>query len=284
MTPPHPPELRGRRVTVMGLGRHGGGVAAARWLAGQGARVTVTDLADESTLAESLAELSDAPIAAYQLAGHREADFRRAEIVVVNPAVAPGNHYVGAAREAGAKVTSEIELFLNACPARVVGVTGSAGKSTTASMLTSMLQRDGRRVWLGGNIGRSLLPVLEEMTSDDWAVLELSSFQLAWLSAGARWPEVAVVTNCAPNHLDWHGSFEHYRLAKQRLLREQSRAGVAVLNPKNREVRSWRSLRAAAWSSRETWLIFQACRRRACTIGKTPPVRWPPREPWDVPL
>src|SRR5258708_33355867 len=102
-------DAAGRRVTVLGLGRHGGGVAAARWLERQGALVTVTDLADEATLADSLAELSDMPIRRYRLGGHHERDFRQAELVVVNPAVKPDNPCVKAARGAGAAITSEIE-------------------------------------------------------------------------------------------------------------------------------------------------------------------------------
>src|SRR6516164_10134530 len=108
--------LRNRRVTVLGLGRHGGGVAAARYCAEAGAIVTVTDLADRGTLSESLAALTDVPIAKYVLGEHREEDFQTAEVVVVNPAVKPGNRFVEIARRAAARITSEIELFLDACP------------------------------------------------------------------------------------------------------------------------------------------------------------------------
>jgi UDP-N-acetylmuramoylalanine--D-glutamate ligase len=109
-------------------------------------------------------------------------------------------------------------LFLSACPAHVIGVTGTTGKSTTAAMTAAALEAGGRRAWLGGNIGGSLLVDLQRMTAEDWIVLELSSFQLFWLSESVRWPEFGVLTNFAPNHLDWHGNVEHYRDAKQRLL------------------------------------------------------------------
>ena len=101
----------------MGLGHFGGGAPAARWLARQGARVTVTDLADEHVLADSVANLAGVPIAACHLGGHREEDFRRADCVVVNPAVRPGNPFVEIARKAGARITTEIEMFIRACPA-----------------------------------------------------------------------------------------------------------------------------------------------------------------------
>jgi UDP-N-acetylmuramoylalanine--D-glutamate ligase len=233
-------QITGRCVTVMGLGCHGGGVAAARWLAEQGALVTVTDLADERTLADSLAQLRGVPIQKYQLAGHVENDFAAADLVVVNPAVRPDNSFIAVARAARVPLTSEIELFLDRCPGHVIGVTGSNGKSTTAAMIAAILAADDWRTWLGGNIGHSLLPDVASMTHGDWTVLELSSFQLYWLNRDVRWPEIAVVTNCTANHLDWHGSLDAYEAAKQQLLREQSDRGVAVLNGGDPIVRSWR--------------------------------------------
>ncbi|MGA2034500.1 MAG: UDP-N-acetylmuramoyl-L-alanine--D-glutamate ligase, partial [Thermoguttaceae bacterium] len=232
----------GRRVTVMGLGPFGGGLAAARWLARQGARVTVTDAADESALAEPLAALAGEAIEEFHLGGHREADFRHAELLIVNPAVRPGNPWLEMARQAAVPLSSELELFLNACPARMIGVTGSNGKSTTAAMIAAILRADGRRAWLGGNIGRSLLDDLAAMRAEDWAVLELSSFQLWHLTEAARLPQIAVVSNCSPNHLDWHGTWADYVAAKQRLLLGQTPEDVAVLNSPDGEVASWRRL------------------------------------------
>jgi UDP-N-acetylmuramoylalanine--D-glutamate ligase len=233
-------KITGRRVTVMGLGRHGGGVAAARWLAEQGALVTVTDNADEPALADSLAALQGVPITRYQLGGHREDDFTATERIVVNPAVRPDSPFIAAARAAGVPLTSEVEIFLDRCPGHVVAVTGTNGKSTTTAMIAAILTADGRRTWLGGNIGRSLLPELDQMTADDWIVLELSSFQLWWLKDTARWPELAVVTNCTPNHLDWHGTFDAYQEAKRRLLVRQPADGTTVLNGADPIVSRWR--------------------------------------------
>ena len=234
--------MRGLRATVMGLGHFGGGVAAARWLARQGAAVTVTDLARSEHLAEALAALEGGSIAAFHLGGHRQQDFLGADLVVVNPAVRPDHPLVRLAADCGARITSEIELFLDACPARVVGVTGSNGKSTTAAMAAEILRADGRRTWLGGNIGGSLLDQLPEMTPDDWAVLELSSFQLWHLSPRARGVDVAIVTNCSPNHLNWHPTWEHYVAAKQRILALQPPDGLAVLNTANPDLSGWARL------------------------------------------
>ena len=241
-------ELRNRRVTIMGLGCHGGGVAAARYCAAAGAIVTVTDLADETKLAESLTQLGDRPIAKFVLGRHGDDEFRAAEIVVVNPAVRPGNRFVELARQAGVRIASEIELFLDACPATVIAVTGTVGKSTTAAMLAAILQAAGRRAWLGGNIGHSLLGDLPKMRAGDVVVLELSSFQLHWLSDTARWPQGAIVTNCLPNHLDWHRTWPEYVAAKQRLLTHLPESGFCVLNTRDAEVNGWSELpRGKLW-------------------------------------
>jgi UDP-N-acetylmuramoylalanine--D-glutamate ligase len=234
--------LHGLRVTVMGLGHFGGGASAARWLACQGAAVTVTDLADRSTLSDALRMLAGEPIAQWHLDGHREEDFRDADWVVVNPAVRPGDRFVALAVQSDARLTSEIELFLGACPARIIGVTGSNGKSTTAAMTARVLEADGRRTWLGGNIGRSLLDDVDRMNAGDWVVVELSSFQLWHLSDGCCVPEVAVVTNCTPNHLNWHPTFSHYAASKQRILLGQHPGAVAVLNTADSEVAAWSRL------------------------------------------
>lgn len=240
-------DVAGLRTTVMGLGRFQGGVSAARYLAEHGAIVTVTDLAPAEKLAESIAALAEVPIAHWRLGEHCDADFSDADLVVVNPAVKPGNRFVERARSSGVRLTSEIELFLAECPtANIVGVTGSNGKSTTAAMISAILLADGRRTWLGGNIGTSLLDELPRIAPSDWVVLELSSFQLARLSTEVRWPRIAVVTNCSPNHLDWHPDYDDYRRAKQRLVQRVPTEGATVLNDEDVEVAMWKVLSHAS--------------------------------------
>ena len=234
-----PDSFAGRRVTVLGLGRHGGGVGAVRYLAAEGARVTVTDLADERALAESLEQLRDCPLERLRLGRHDEADFRAAEFVVVNPAVKPDSPWVTIAREAGARLTSETELFLRACPAHIVGVTGTVGKSSTCAMLAEIFRASGRPTWLGGNIGHSLLGDLPAMTPDDWVVLELSSFQLHWLADDVCLPEVAMVTNLTANHLDWHGDWDAYVKAKQRIVAGSTSPRLVALGA-DAELATWR--------------------------------------------
>jgi UDP-N-acetylmuramoylalanine--D-glutamate ligase len=236
-------DFRNKRVTVMGLGHFGGGVGAAQWLVRQGAKVTVTDLADEQTLAKSLAKLEGFPIAKYHLAGHREEDFRGADLVVVNPAVRPANPFLKIAEDANVPICCELELFMNSCPAKIIGVTGANGKSTTVAMIASILKQSGdgigRQTWLGGNFGRSLLEPIDFIRPDDWVVLEISSFQLSRFSPQVRMPGIAVITGCTPNHLDWHATLAEYIAAKQKLLRGQSTGDSAVLNPFDAEVAGW---------------------------------------------
>jgi UDP-N-acetylmuramoylalanine--D-glutamate ligase len=211
---------------------------AARYLAERDAKLLITDLATPKTLGQSLSQLAGLANVEFRLGRHDAADFAT-EYLVVNPAVSPRNPYLQVARDAGTRLVSEIEMFLDVCPARVIGVTGSNGKSTTCAMLDAILTSSGRRSWLGGNIGRSLLGDVERMTADDWVVLELSSFQLAHLHPSALLPSIAVITNCTENHLDWHETFDDYGHAKQRLLAATRFDDVAVINPHDPCVAKW---------------------------------------------
>lgn len=237
-------DYTGRKVTVLGLGTFGGGVAAALFLANRGAVVTVTDLRPESELQDAVRQLNDVPIAGMFLGEHPVAAFEDLELLVVNPAVKPQSQIVEDCRSRGAIITSEIALLLHHNPAPVVAITGSNGKSTTAALTHHLLQSKvaatGNRVWLGGNIGNSLLPCVDDIQSDDIVVLELSSFQLHALRDSGFAPEVAVVTNFDPNHLDWHGTLDHYRTSKQVLLRRQTRSQVTVLPAELDTADGWR--------------------------------------------
>jgi UDP-N-acetylmuramoylalanine--D-glutamate ligase len=238
-------DLAGRPVTVMGLGLFGGGVAVARWLAGRGARVTVTDLRTAEELATAVDALAGVDLR-FVLGVHRTEDFERAAVVVANPAVSPGSPYLAAARAAGVPVVSEMELFLERCPARIAAVTGTQGKSSTCSTLAQLLAASGFRVHLGGNIGRSLLEDLGAMAPDDVAVVELSSYQLEALPAaigGSGAPprvDVVAVTNVLADHLERHGSVEAYAAAKRRILPLAARAGgAAVLSAEDPRLARW---------------------------------------------
>ncbi|MFP4011120.1 MAG: UDP-N-acetylmuramoyl-L-alanine--D-glutamate ligase [Spirochaetaceae bacterium] len=210
----------GQAVTVMGLGLHGGGAAAARFFAGEGARVTVTDLRSESELADSIESLEGLPVR-YVLGRHDEADFREADIVVKNPAVRRNSPYLALAR----RIETDVSVFLARNPARLAVVTGTKGKSSTTAAIHHVLSRAGETAYLGGNITRSpldFLPDLAEAEHGATVVLELSSFQLGDLALtpagiGALTPEVAVITGIYRDHLDYYGTMEDY-IADKRLV------------------------------------------------------------------
>jgi len=231
-------DLEGKRVTLMGLGTFGGGLGAARFLIERGARLTVTDLKNEQELSPSLARLPAGDITCH-LGGHVETDFTDTDLVVASPAVPRNSGMLLAAQAAGVPITSPMNMFLALCPAPVCAVTGTNGKSTTASLLEAILRRSGRRAWLGGNIGRSLLPELARIGPRDVVVLELSSFQLEDARPLGWSPHVAVITNITPDHLDRHGSFEDYAEAKRTILRNQKPQDFAILNARDRLLSRW---------------------------------------------
>lgn len=216
------PDLRGRRVLVMGLGLFGGGAGAARWLVEQGARVVVTDLKRESELRETVESLQGLDIE-WRLGGHRENDFRNAELVLVSPAVPSGSPWLRFA----AALETEINLFFKLCRSRrLIGVTGSNGKTTTCALIHAAIP--GSR--LGGNFGGSLLGEVASIGPDDPVVLELSSFQLERLGMIERSPQIAVVTNLTPNHLDRHADIREYAEAKRQIVAHQRPWDVKILN------------------------------------------------------
>jgi UDP-N-acetylmuramoylalanine--D-glutamate ligase len=221
-------EVGGKRVTVFGLGRFGGGIAVTRWLVEQGAEVLVADQEAAAKLADSVAQLKDLSVR-FRLGDASKDDFSKADLIVASPAIPPHNEFLVAARAADVPITTEIRLFIERCPAEIFGITGTKGKSTTSAMLGAMLaQRFVTHV--GGNIGGSLLATLPAMTASDRVVLELSSYMLEHLGA-ARWsPRVAMVTMLGSDHLEWHGSREAYVAAKKNILRFQRPQDDAVLN------------------------------------------------------
>jgi UDP-N-acetylmuramoylalanine--D-glutamate ligase len=212
----------------MGLGRFGGGVGSARWYAEHGHDVLVTDGKTEDQLAESVDALRPLGVR-FRLGGHDPADFDEAEIVVVNPAIPFDSPLVARARAGGAALATEMGMTLRLWPGPVVAITGTNGKSTTAGLTAAMVGAAGIPVVLGGNIGKSLLNECESASPDNVAVLEISSFQLAWMEHDDWHPQVAIVTNITGDHLDRHGTFEHYRDSKRRLAEVLSSDGVLIL-------------------------------------------------------
>jgi UDP-N-acetylmuramoylalanine--D-glutamate ligase len=230
--------LRGKRVLVAGLGAFGGGVAAVRYLYEQGAEVLVTDLKSEETLTEPLRRLQGCDVA-YRLGGHEKDDFIEADLVVASPAIPYRSAYLQAAVNADIPVTTEIGLFAARFPGRVVAVTGTSGKTTTTTLLGEMISNAIPDTLVGGNMGVSLLSNLATSGTHTTAVLELSSFQLRYLGMMAWRPDIAVVTNFAPNHLDVHEDLDDYRACKYQLIAHQDLQDTAVLNIDDEASSSW---------------------------------------------
>ena len=239
-----------KRVLVMGLGRFGGGLDSALFAVKAGARVLVSDLASETELERTLQKLNEYDIS-FRLGEHREDDFRQTQVLIVNPAVPPDNQFVQIARNAGALVTSQMELFFQLCPSRIIGITGANGKSTTTS-LTAHLLKSGcgqedvgyNNVWLGGNIGHQpLLDIVSNILNDDLVVLEISNFQLEQLAQIQAAPDIALITNLTANHLDRHGSFEAYCAVKKGIFQYQNLdteyPAVSIFNAEDSIAQSW---------------------------------------------
>ena len=228
----------------MGLGAHGGGAGAVRYLVRSGAVVTLTDRKTAEELAEPLSSLGCEP-AVVKLGGHDAADFIDADLVVASPAVPFAHPLLNAARSAGVPVTTELALAAAALPAgvRTAAVTGSNGKTTTCAFLYAMLTAKHARTagvaWLAGNGGGSLLDDVERVRPGDSVVWEVSSFQLEYLAPAGFRADAAAVTNFAPNHLDRHGTLAAYRAAKRGLLAHLRPIDTAVLNAADADVRNW---------------------------------------------
>jgi UDP-N-acetylmuramoylalanine--D-glutamate ligase len=223
---------KGERVTVMGLGRFGGGLGVSQWLLDEGANVLLTDLATEEELFDQIEPLKHHPNITFVLGEHRTEDFTNTDLVIANPAVSQpwNNRFLQAAWESNVRVSTEIELVTQQLSTtQVIGVTGTSGKSTTVSMIHAGLEASGVRSHLGGNIGGSLLQSISGIDDNDIVVLELSSAMLWWLEKAGGWsPHIAVLTNVEENHVDWHGSFEEYSRCKELLFAFQTENDIAL--------------------------------------------------------
>ncbi len=224
-------EFASKRVTVMGLGLHGGGLASALFFARHGAQVTVTDhRRDSSAFEPFLAELAAHGVRAV-LGRHEELDFTQTDLVVKNPAVPPSSPFLALARDRGIPVETDLSVFLGLCPGPVLAVTGSKGKSTAATALARCLLTRHPGCRLGGNITVSPLDFLEDLRPEDPVVLELSSWQLADLRGrGLLAPQVGLATCILPDHQDKYPDMASYIADKKVLFASQRPGQFAVLN------------------------------------------------------
>lgn len=218
--------LRGKRIAVLGLGVSNRPLV--RLLLEYGCQVTGCDKTPREKLDEEVLDLEK--LGCKLSLGEHYLEQVQADILFRTPGMHPGNPAIEALRSQGAVVTSEMEVFFEVCPCHLIAVTGSDGKTTTTTLVSEMLKASGKRVWLGGNIGTPLLPLCRQMGKEDFAVVELSSFQLMDMQ---RSPQRALITNLAPNHLDIHKDMQEYVEAKKNIYRFQDAQGMLVLNGDN---------------------------------------------------
>ena len=277
-------DFQGKKVLVMGLGRFGGGTDAAQFASSVGANVIVTDLAAPDKLTNSIKVLEGFSKIEFHLGYHDEKDFESSDIIIANPAVPYDNKFLQIARNAGKLVTSQINIFFELCPAKIIGITVANGNSTTTSLTAHLLRtqntehriqdtknesrvtRDDnviaseakqssttqhselstqyKHVWLTGNIGNQpFLTALDKIKSNDLVVIELSSFQIEQLAEFKRAPQVALLTNLTPNHLDRYGTFEKYCAAKEYIFKYQkldkSNPAISIFNAEDKIAMQW---------------------------------------------
>ena len=218
--------LCGKKVTVIGIGISN--TPLIRLLAGRGISVTACDKSSREKLGALASELEQLGVELHL--GENYLDGLDGDVIFRTPGMRPDLPQLLAAVERGSVLTSEMEVFFRVCPCKKIAVTGSDGKTTTTTIIAGLLEKAGYRVHVGGNIGKPLLPEVEAMQPDDIAVLELSSFQLMTMKQS---PEIAVMTNLAPNHLDVHKSMEEYCEAKENIFLHQSAQNKAVFNADN---------------------------------------------------
>ena len=214
----------GTRVVILGAARQG--VALARWLVNHGAAVTLSDKRTEAELASAHTALGGLPVK-WAAGGHPLELLDQADLLALSGGVPTTLPIVGEAARRGIQLSNDTQIFMEAVPCRTVGITGSAGKTTTTTLVGQMAKLAfGSTAFVGGNIGDPLINYVDEMKTDDLAILEISSFQLEQMTIS---PNIAAILNITPNHLDRHGTMEAYTAAKARILDFQSNRDIAVL-------------------------------------------------------
>jgi UDP-N-acetylmuramoylalanine--D-glutamate ligase len=236
-------ELKGKKVLVVGLGKSG--LAAALFLRRRGAQVTVSDIRSAEALANDIPSLLEEGINV-EAGGHGLLTFRRQDLIVVSPGVPLDTPELAQVRSFGLPVIGELELAARFLKGKTLAITGSNGKTTTTSLVGEILKAAGLPTLVGGNIGVPVVGLIEESTDETWSVLEVSSFQLETTQQFR--PAIAVILNITPDHLDRHGTFENYALAKERIFAAQKPEDFLVLNADN--------VRAAASVSRSKAAVY----------------------------
>ncbi len=239
----------GKKISVVGIGVSN--IPLIKFLTDGGARVTAHDKRTAQQLGDTYDELKALGVEFVLGEGYLDGIPKDTEVIFKTPGLRPDVPQLLKAAENGAYITSEMELFFELCPCKIIAVTGSDGKTTTTSLIGEMLKREGYTTYIGGNIGRPLLDEVENMKTDDKVVLELSSFQLFSMRHSA---DVAVVTNVTPNHLDWHKDFDEYIQSKKSIFKNNKDCRV-ILNYDNEITRAFaKDAENSMYFSRQTEL------------------------------
>lgn len=229
MTPSKVTDYKGKRVVIMGLGLNEGGLGAAKFFSKAGAKVLVTDIKPKEQLRESIKKLSKFKIK-YTLGGHKEDDFKSADLIIKNPAVPLDNKFLKIARDNNIPIETDINIFFELCAGKIIGITGTKGKSTVSSLVRQLLAEKFANVYLAGNIGVSPLDFVKKIKKNSFVVLELSSFELEDLKYS---PHIAVITNIFEDHLDRHKNMGGYVSAKANIFNRQKEGDYLILNYDN---------------------------------------------------
>lgn len=224
-------ELSGRSVTVIGMGISN--IPLIKMLLRAGVEVTVRDKAPRERLAEQAQELES--LGAKLIFGEQYLQNLQGDILFRTPGLSPNTPELLEAVQHGISLSSEMEVFFQTCPSHLIGVTGSDGKTTTTTIIAEFLKEANKNVYVGGNIGKPLLADVADMVEEDYAVLELSSFQLMSMEQS---PHIAVITNISPNHLDYHHTMEEYVQAKKNIFLHQGAGDRLILNYDNSGTRA----------------------------------------------
>jgi UDP-N-acetylmuramoylalanine--D-glutamate ligase len=245
--------FKNKKVLVMGLGLHGGGVAVSRWLAKNGAKVTITDIKKKGLLKESVAKLKGLPVT-YVLGCHREKDFIEADFVIQNPGVPRESRYLKIAKKNGAEIYNEASLFFELInPEQIIGITGTRGKSTVTAITHEILKNKYPKTLFGGNIRTSAMFDIIDKVKDNYVVLELSSWQLEGLEKIKKSPHLAVFTNIMEDHLNRYKGLDDYIDAKENIFRYQYPENYSVFSRHNTVTRKL----GKTTPSRRYWVDFK---------------------------
>lgn len=216
-------DFKSKNILVFGLGLNQGGVGTARFFAKNGANVKVTDLKSFEVLQPSLNQLKEFSNIEYTLGEHRKEDLDWADIIIRNPAVKDSNEYLKLAQSKGKRIETDFSIFLKFTnQENIIAITGTKGKSTTASLIHEALKASNKNVVFAGNIGKSILDTISNLEDKTLIVVEVSSFQLQTLKEKNFSPHIAVITNIYPDHLNWHTSMEEYINAKKAIAVNQT--------------------------------------------------------------